>query len=149
MAHLANILGWTHACSWLICRNTFSLNLYNFSMKWTSATVASATSNSVPVITFCLALLMRMEAVKLRSTSGMAKVAGVALCIAGVFVLGFYAGPALSPVNHHHAFARAHAPSNSNSNVVPSSRMTSIKVTFLMVLANAAWALWIVLQVRT
>ncbi|CAD6273334.1 unnamed protein product [Miscanthus lutarioriparius] len=123
--------------------NTFSLNLYNVSMKWTSATVASASSNSMPVITFCLALLLRMEAVKPRSISGMAKLAGVALCVAGVFVLAFYAGPALSPVNRHRAFAVAHA---SNTNNHPSSRMTWVKGTFFMVLANVTWALWIVLQ---
>ncbi|PUZ63625.1 hypothetical protein GQ55_3G082900 [Panicum hallii var. hallii] len=121
--------------------NTFSLNLYNVSMKFTSATVASASSNSMPVVAFCLALLLRMEVVRLRSLSGKAKVAGVALCLAGVFVLAFYAGPALSPVNPHRAFAVAHY---SNSNVP--SRMTWIKGTFLMVLANVAWALWIVLQ---
>ncbi|XP_025805121.1 WAT1-related protein At5g64700-like isoform X2 [Panicum hallii] len=117
------------------------LNLYNVSMKFTSATVASASSNSMPVVAFCLALLLRMEVVRLRSLSGKAKVAGVALCLAGVFVLAFYAGPALSPVNPHRAFAVAHY---SNSNVP--SRMTWIKGTFLMVLANVTWALWIVLQ---
>ena len=112
-------------------------------MKFTSATVASASSNSMPVIAFCLALLLRMEVVRLTSLSGKAKVSGVALCLAGVFVLAFYAGPALSPVNPHRAFAAAQA---SNSNVP--SRMTWIKGTFLMVLANVTWALWIVLQVR-
>ncbi|WVZ95729.1 hypothetical protein U9M48_041457 [Paspalum notatum var. saurae] len=73
--------------------NTFSLNAYNVSIKLTTATLASASSNSMPVITFCLALLLRMEAVKLRTTPGVAKVAGVALCLAGVLVLAFYAGP--------------------------------------------------------
>ncbi|CAL5097397.1 unnamed protein product [Urochloa decumbens] len=121
--------------------NTFSLNLYNVSMKFTSATVASASSNSMPVVAFCLALLLRMEVVKLISLSGKAKVAGVALCLAGVFVLAFYTGPALSPVNPHRAFAVAHASTNN----IP-SRMTWIKGTFFMVLANVTWALWIVLQ---
>nr|TKW24745.1 hypothetical protein SEVIR_3G069900v2 [Setaria viridis] len=110
-------------------------------MKFTSATVASASSNSMPVVTICLALLLRMEVVKLRSLSGTAKVAGVALCLAGVFILAFYTGPALSPVNPHRAFAVAHA---TNSKIP--SRMTWIKGTFFMVLANVTWALWIVLQ---
>jgi drug/metabolite transporter (DMT)-like permease len=125
-------------------RNTFSLNLYNVSMKFTSATVASASSNSMPVVTFCLALLLRMEVVKPRSLPGAAKVAGVALCVAGVFVLAFYNGPALSPVNPHRAFTVAGA--SSDSNIIP-SRMTWIKGTFFMILANVTWALWIVLQV--
>jgi len=68
-------------------RNTFSVNAYNVSIKLTTATLASASSNSLPVITFCLALLLRMEAVRLRTTVGVAKVAGVELCLAGVLVL--------------------------------------------------------------
>ncbi|VAH65184.1 unnamed protein product [Triticum turgidum subsp. durum] len=39
---------------------TFSLNLYNVSLKLTSATVGSATSNSMPVVTFFIALLLRL-----------------------------------------------------------------------------------------
>ncbi|KAL6619837.1 hypothetical protein ACP70R_034976 [Stipagrostis hirtigluma subsp. patula] len=128
-------------CICLNRENTFSLNLYHVSMKFTSATVASASSNPMPVITFCLALLLRMEVVKLRSSSGMAKVAGIALCLAGVFVLAFYTGPSLSPVNRHRAFAAAHALS------IAPSLLTWIKGTFLMVLANVTWAVWIVLQV--
>ncbi|RCV37645.1 hypothetical protein SETIT_8G080200v2 [Setaria italica] len=92
------------------------LNLYNVSMKLTSATVASATFNSQPVVTFCLALLLRMEVVKLRSSSGIAKVTGVSLCLAGVLQL--QAG----------------------------SSHARIKGTFLMVLANMSWSLWIVKQ---
>ncbi|AQK79509.1 WAT1-related protein [Zea mays] len=127
-------------------RNTFSLNLYNVSMKWTSATVASASSNSMPVIAFCLALLLRMEAVSLRSRSGVAKVAGVALCAAGVLVLAFYAGPALSPVTRRRAafFAAAHHATDKHH---PASGGTAwVEGAFFMVLANVTWALWIVLQ---
>ena len=118
------------------------------SLKFTSATVASATTNAMPVVTFCFALLLKMEVVKLRSSSGIAKLAGVSLCLAGVFAIAFYAGPALSPVNHHRAFAASHAPASTSSAASPSSRTTWIKGTFLMVLANMAWSLWIVLQGR-
>ncbi|OEL18461.1 WAT1-related protein [Dichanthelium oligosanthes] len=127
----------------LLERITFSLNLYNVSLKFTSATVASATTNAMPVVTFCFALLLKMEVVKLRSSSGIAKLAGVSVCLAGVFVIAFYVGPALSPVTHHRAFAAPHASASAGS---APSRMTWIKGTFLMVLANMAWSLWIVLQ---
>ena len=43
----------------LIARNTLSLSLYHVSLKFTSATVAAAAGNSMPVVTFCLALLLR------------------------------------------------------------------------------------------
>lgn len=41
------------------CSNTVSMSLYNGSLKYTSATVASAMCNSIPAITFFLALLVR------------------------------------------------------------------------------------------
>ncbi|CAL4910749.1 unnamed protein product [Urochloa decumbens] len=121
---------------------TFSMNLYHVSLKFTSATVASATDNSLPAVTFFLALLLRMEHVKLKSWSGAAKLTGVALCLAGVLVIAFYAGPSMSPVNHHRAFA-SHASGSSGANV---TRGAWVKWTFLMVLADAMWSLWIVLQ---
>ncbi|KAF8722966.1 hypothetical protein HU200_022109 [Digitaria exilis] len=123
--------------------NTLSPNLTNASVKLTSATVASATNNSAPVITFCLALLLRMEVVKLRSSSGVAKLAGVALCLAGALVIAFYAGPSLSPVNHHRAF---HTVSSSAQASRAPSRGTWITGTFLMVLAMVTWSLWIIMQ---
>lgn len=120
---------------------TFSLNLYNVSIKFTSATVGSATSNSMPVVTFFIALLLRMEVVKLRSPSGIAKLTGVALCLAGVILIAFYVGPSLNPVNHHRALAAA-----AHADGGDATRGAWIKGTFLMVLANVTWSLWIVLQ---
>ncbi|RLM87523.1 WAT1-related protein [Panicum miliaceum] len=127
----------------LLQRNTLSLSLYHVSLKFTSATVAAAAGNSMPVVTFCLALLLRIEVVKLRSASGIAKLTGVALCLAGVFAIAFYSGPALSPVNHHRAFA-AHTSGSGRTNA--SSKTTWIEGTFLMLLANVAWSLSIVWQ---
>ncbi|CAN6358216.1 unnamed protein product [Urochloa humidicola] len=121
---------------------TFSMNLYHVSLKFTSATVASATDNSLPAVTFFLALLLRMEHVKLKSWSGAAKLAGVTLCLAGVLVIAFYSGPSLSPVNHHRAFA-SHASGPPGANV---TKGAWVKWTFFMVLADAMWSLWIVLQ---
>ncbi|KAF8725611.1 hypothetical protein HU200_020151 [Digitaria exilis] len=83
-----------------------------------------------------------MEHVKLKSSSGVAKLTGVLLCLAGVLVIAFYTGPSLSPVNHHRAFA-SHAP-GPGPNI---TRGAWAKWTFLMVLANTMWSLWIVLQV--
>jgi drug/metabolite transporter (DMT)-like permease len=118
------------------------MNLHNLSLKYTSATVASATSNSIPVITFLFAVLLHLEAIKLRASSGAAKLAGVALCIAGVLVIALYAGPPLSPLNHHRAFAgHAHAAGGNKQG-------QWMKGTFLMLLANVTWSLWIVLQAR-
>ncbi|CAL5075825.1 unnamed protein product [Urochloa decumbens] len=120
--------------------NTFSINLLDVALKYTSATVQSAISNSKPVVTFFLALLLRMEVVKLRSSHGIAKVTGIVLCLAGVLVVAFFTGPALSPVNHHRAFHTSHTSSDLTS------RVTWIKGTFLKLFGDITWSLWIIFQ---
>ncbi|CAN6195450.1 unnamed protein product [Urochloa humidicola] len=124
--------------------NTLNLNLYNVCLKLTSATLVAAASNAMSVVTLCLALLLRMEVVDLRSSSGIAKVSGSALCIAGVMVMAFYAGPGLSPVNHHRVFA-AHAGTGSHAST---SKAAWIAGTLLMVLNNISWSLSAVWQAR-
>ncbi|EAY72971.1 hypothetical protein OsI_00843 [Oryza sativa Indica Group] len=123
-------------------RNTGSLNLYNMGLKYTSSTVASATTSSIPVVTFFLALLLRQEVIRL-SSSGVAKAAGVGLSLAGVLVIALYAGPAISPLNHHRAFAGGGGHEASSES---GTRTRWIEGTLLMVVANAMWSLWIVLM---
>ncbi|KXG37973.1 hypothetical protein SORBI_3001G160700 [Sorghum bicolor] len=74
-----------------------------------------------------------MEDVKLRSSSGIAKVTGIVLCLVGVFTIAFFTGPSISPVNHHHAFASDPAPAGSKPVV---RKAVWIKWIFLIVVAN-------------
>lgn len=87
-----------------------------------------------------------MEVVKLRSISGIAKVTGVALCLAGALVIAFYTGPSVSPVSHHRAFGRGGAHAAAAHGLKAPSRGTWILGTFLMFLSNVTWSLWMVLQ---
>ncbi|XP_025807796.1 WAT1-related protein At5g64700-like [Panicum hallii] len=122
--------------------NTLSMILYNGSLKYTSATVASAMCNSIPAITFFLALLMRMEVIKFRSSSGMAKTAGIALCLAGVLVVALCAGRPLSPLGRHRVLA-SHGDRQAAEHV---SKGVWIAGTFVMLLSCVGWSLWIVFQ---
>lgn len=121
---------------------TFSLNVYNFGLKYTSATVASAVTNSVPVITFFLALLMRMETLRPKSIPGISKIIGLAICLAGILTIAFYTGPHLKPLINFHPIGHKHNAAHSSVN----SKGDWIKGTFLMIIANCAWSFWIVLQ---
>ncbi|TVU20981.1 hypothetical protein EJB05_30589 [Eragrostis curvula] len=120
---------------------TLGVNLYHVSLKFTSATVASAADSSLPAVTFFLAVLLRMEEVKLKHPSGIAKITSVALCLGGVFTIAFFTGPPLGPVNHHRAFS-SH-PASSNAIV---GKGLWIIWTFLMILSIFVWSLWMVLQ---
>ncbi|KAH9669294.1 WAT1-related protein [Citrus sinensis] len=55
---------------------TFSLDLYGIALIYTSATLAAATTNCLPAITFFLAVLLRMEVLKLKTVPGVAKLVG-------------------------------------------------------------------------
>ncbi|MQL89826.1 hypothetical protein Taro_022388 [Colocasia esculenta] len=123
-------------------RITFSLNLYSVAVDYTSASVASATSNSVPVITFFLALLLGMEMINLKSLSSLAKILGITFCLAGVVTIAFYKGPSLTSPNHHqlgHGNGYAQHPQTHSTE-------TWIKGCFFLIISNAAWSLWLVLQ---
>ncbi|KAJ3704400.1 hypothetical protein LUZ61_008105 [Rhynchospora tenuis] len=119
---------------------TMGLYVYNIGLKYTSETVSSAIFNAIPVITFFLAFLFRMETLTIRSSYGIAKAAGVALCLCGVMVVAFYAGPGISPLNHHHLFHRSipHPPVHSKG--------MQILGTFLLLLSATAWSLWLIMQ---
>ncbi|KAL0378389.1 UNVERIFIED_CONTAM: WAT1-related protein [Sesamum radiatum] len=127
-----------------LCGITMSLNIVGVGLKYTSASLGAATSNTLPVITFFLAVLLRMEKVKIRTRSGMMKVAGVSLCMGGVATLAFYRGPFLKILTHHHLI-NSHLQKLQDH--VPSPT-TWIKGVFLMLLSSFSWALWLVLQGR-
>ncbi|KAJ6805842.1 WAT1-related protein-like [Iris pallida] len=81
-----------------------SLTQYLFfvGLEYTSATFSCAFLNMVPVFTFLIAIPFRLERVNVRSKSGIAKVIGSAVCLAGAMLLAFYQGIALGNASSHH-----------------------------------------------
>ncbi|CAL4956274.1 unnamed protein product [Urochloa decumbens] len=108
-------------------------------LKYTSATSASAVTNLLPVFTFFLAVLFRMESLNLKRSHGIVKVSGLVLCSIGVTVLALYQGPELKSFIHHRLF---HQTSHDSTN---SARKWILGV-ILQSFAAAMWALWAVLQ---
>ncbi|XP_073099822.1 WAT1-related protein At5g64700-like [Elaeis guineensis] len=93
-------------------------------------------------MTFLLALVFRMETIKLKSISGIAKIFGVALCLARVLVIAFYEGPSLKSLKHQQLSLLG---TNTIDNYT-NSKTKWVSGTFLMVLFTTCWSLWIVLQ---
>ncbi|CAK7328525.1 unnamed protein product [Dovyalis caffra] len=121
------------------------LDIFGIGIVYASATLAAAISNCLPVITFFLALLLRMEKLKLRSVSGIAKIAGIVACLAGAAILALYKGPHFNLLCLHHVFG-SHS-SQAIISHVPSNE-TRIKGCFLLFVSNFLWGLWLVVQVR-
>lgn len=121
------------------------LDIFGIGIVYASATLAAAISNCLPVVTFFLALLLRMEVLKLRSVSGIAKIVGIIACIAGAITLALYKGPHFNLLCPHHLFE-----SHNSHGIVshaPSSQ-TRIKGCFLLFVSNILWGLWLVFQGR-
>ncbi|XP_074576860.1 WAT1-related protein At5g64700-like [Curcuma longa] len=123
---------------------TWSLNMNNIGLKYTSASLASACSNTVPVFTFFLALLLRIESLKLKSLPGIGKAAGITLCLAGVMTIAFYKGLHISPLYHLHGH-RDHNESSADRASAP-SMATWIKGSLFVIISNLTWSMWLVLQ---
>ncbi|KAF2297537.1 hypothetical protein GH714_025310 [Hevea brasiliensis] len=71
------------------CGLTLSLNLYYVAINNTTATFAAATTNIIPVITFIMAALLRMETVSIKDVPGIAKLIGSAIAVSGALVFAF------------------------------------------------------------
>ncbi|GJM98757.1 hypothetical protein PR202_ga15794 [Eleusine coracana subsp. coracana] len=60
-----------------------------------SPSMARATTNLSPGITFAIAAVMGLEKVELRSLRTVAKIVGTVICLGGAAVMAFYKGPKL------------------------------------------------------
>lgn len=128
-----------------LCGLTLSLNLYYVAINYTTATFAAATTNTIPVLTFIIALCLRMESISLRQLAGIAKVLGSVISLSGAMVFAFFKGPPMKFMNWYPETQKKIADSVIKSN---SNAGDWIKGSLIMISANTAWSLWLVLQGR-
>ncbi|KAK6913146.1 hypothetical protein RJ641_022747 [Dillenia turbinata] len=64
-------------------------------VSYSSPTLAAATTNLVPAFAFILAIIFRMETVKLRSSRCWARIIGTIVSISGALVVTLYKGPVI------------------------------------------------------
>ncbi|PIA55926.1 hypothetical protein AQUCO_00700324v1 [Aquilegia coerulea] len=74
---------------------TANQGFYLLGLDNTSPTFASAIQNSVPALTFLMAVALRIEQVRLKRKDGIAKVLGTLSCVAGASVITLYQGPTI------------------------------------------------------
>ncbi|XP_047334702.1 protein WALLS ARE THIN 1-like [Impatiens glandulifera] len=74
---------------------TANQGFYLLGLDHTSPTFASAIQNSVPAITFLMAVVLRIEKVRLDRRDGISKVLGTIFCVAGASVITLYKGPTI------------------------------------------------------
>ncbi|QCE00281.1 WAT1-related protein At4g08290-like [Vigna unguiculata] len=69
-------------------------------MQYTSATFASAIMNAVPSVTFVIAVILRLESVKLKELRSEAKVIGTLVTFGGALLMTLYKGPQINLINN-------------------------------------------------
>ncbi|XP_031116834.1 WAT1-related protein At5g64700-like [Ipomoea triloba] len=121
---------------------TMNSSLYSVGLKLTSETLGAAAANSLPVFTFILALIFRMEKVDLKKMSGIVKILGVCLCAGGAATIGLYTGPTFKL--HHHPFnLHGHDASHRAASSSGKKWIMGVMFTFLSTFCGS---FWIVLQ---
>ncbi|KAJ7516231.1 hypothetical protein O6H91_22G048400 [Diphasiastrum complanatum] len=126
-------------------------------LRYTSPIFASAMRNTTPVFTFIIAVLCRMEKLRIRKLDGQAKVVGTALAICGSVVLSIYRGPAVlkSKITILHIPEVKSQQSLVNNSLQTITIIGSIHVTMqswqlgaiFLVVSCIAFALFLIMQV--
>ncbi|PSS00063.1 WAT1-related protein [Actinidia chinensis var. chinensis] len=116
---------------------TMTFNLYCLGISYTSATFASAATNTIPAITLILAVLLRVEKISITKWHGVAKVLGCVVGLGGAMVFIFIKGPPLYQGSPNKS-SRLSADGNPKTEWV--------KGSFIMLASMTAWSLWHILQ---
>uniref|UniRef100_A0A0D9W4X3 WAT1-related protein n=1 Tax=Leersia perrieri TaxID=77586 RepID=A0A0D9W4X3_9ORYZ len=121
-------------------------NLYVLAIKLTSATFVTAISNLTPATTFLLAILTRLETLKLKKPAGQAKLLGTLVGMGGAMLLTFYKGPEITLLRGLPRPKLAHITENHQSHPIP--RGNQIIGSFLGIISCFTYATWLVIQAK-
>ncbi|KAJ4776768.1 WAT1-related protein [Rhynchospora pubera] len=119
-----------------------SLTQYLFytGLKHTSATFTCAFLNIVPVFTFLMALLFRLDILNVNSKAGVLKLTGTLICLAGTVLLMFYQGLTLIPSHHSEISKQESRPT------ISSTRHDWMIGSIFLVMGCIAWSSWFLIQ---
>lgn len=113
-------------------------NLYYIGLTYTSATFASALYNILPAITFIMAILFRLEKVKIKKLPSQAKVLGTVFTVGGAMLMTLYKGPILDFIWSR---GRVHHDSNQGA-----ADHNWVKGTLMLICSCVGWSGFFILQ---
>ncbi|TVU33722.1 hypothetical protein EJB05_25555, partial [Eragrostis curvula] len=126
------------------------LSQYTFfyGLKFTTATFAITFANMAPVITFLIAIVLRLESLNMKSKAGASKILGTLMSFGGVMLLSLYRGMAVT-----HRSTSAAALRSGHQTTAASSQgnkdMKSWMLGTIALLANClCFSFWLLLQTR-
>ncbi|MQL95491.1 hypothetical protein Taro_028148 [Colocasia esculenta] len=120
---------------------TLAMGLYYYGLRDTSAAYSSIFLNLIPVATFILSVILRVEKLGLGDVSGVAKVLGTLVCVGGAMVISLYRGKVLHVWPFH--FDITHELPGMKGSIHNLPRGTSFLVGSCI-----SYAFWFILQVK-
>ncbi|KAJ6920012.1 hypothetical protein NC651_013818 [Populus alba x Populus x berolinensis] len=110
-------------------------------MQYTSATFTSAIMNAVPSVTFVIALIFRLERVRIKEIRSQAKVVGTLVTLGGALLMTVYKGPVIGlPWSQK---------TSQHGSTAASSDKHWVTGTLLILVGCVSWSAFYVLQMET
>ncbi|KAG0452363.1 hypothetical protein HPP92_025027 [Vanilla planifolia] len=123
-------------------------NLYVSSVKLTSATFASAMTNLIPAITFILAIIFRLESLRIRAASGQTKVLGTLVGVGGAMVLTFFKGKELDFSTSINLLKQHGRGELQGSSALQQESGNHVMGSILAVASCFSYAIWLIIQAK-
>ncbi|KAJ4848961.1 hypothetical protein Tsubulata_030833 [Turnera subulata] len=117
-------------------------------MQYTSATFASAIMNAVPSITFVMALILRLESIRIKERRSQAKIVGTLVTLGGAMLMTLYKGPVIDLLVWSNN-SKSKTTSHQSPNATASSPKHFLLGTLLLLVACVAWSGFYTLQSTT
>ncbi|EEF42747.1 WAT1-related protein At5g64700 isoform X1 [Ricinus communis] len=117
---------------------SLAMGLFYYGVRDTTATYAVNFLNLVPILTFVLSTITRIEKLGLRTPAGKIKILGATLCIVGALTSGFYKGKSFH-IFHHNLHRHVD---------IKASNYHWLRGSFLLIASCLSYAAWYILQVK-
>ncbi|KAH7517358.1 hypothetical protein FEM48_Zijuj09G0055200 [Ziziphus jujuba var. spinosa] len=128
----------TFPFAYFLERCSLTFNMYFASLRYTSPTFVTSMISTVPSLTFTMAIILRLEALDIRSPRGITKVIGTLITLAGVLTMFLYRGSAIKSLSAALIHTRN-----------PTVHENWTKGSILVVASCFSWSCWYIMQVFT
>ncbi|KAL1348865.1 hypothetical protein HN51_024757 [Arachis hypogaea] len=121
---------------------TMAQGLYYYGLRDTSATYSINFLNLVPICTFAVSIICRIEKLRVKTWGGRAKCVGAMLCVGGALVTSLYKGHEFFIGQRHHGHHDSH------SSAALTHKTNMLRGTIFLVLSCFSYTAWFIVQVK-
>ncbi|XP_058762277.1 WAT1-related protein At5g64700-like [Vicia villosa] len=119
---------------------TMSLGLFYFGLRDTTATYSVNFLNLIPICTFLISIIVRIENLRIETWSGKAKCLGTIVCVGGALATSLYKGKEFYiGQNHNH---------HTDKIVVATHKTHMLRGTIFLVGSCCSYTTWFIMQVK-